>query len=274
MFQPCVSKRSIAYDQYGVLYASPYGLVAIAGGQMDVFTRPIITQNEWANYNPSTMVGIMYNNLYMVAYETETKPSMLLFSRGEEPALVEYEFSSTAMHVERSTGRLYCLNRKDDTIYLLDGALKNKENYVWKSKRFTFPYWTSFSAMKLDADYMVNSFIDAWREETGEIVEHNKAIRSSREGMSLGGDLNASLINEHDINGSLLEPVPALAEYRNATVTLIVDGKEVYAKNFKTFDAVRVPSVKGFTWEVKINGTLDIRAFLMATTLRELSSPM
>ena len=46
MSQPCVSKRSIAYDQYGVLYASAYGVVALAAGQMDVFTRPIVSQDE------------------------------------------------------------------------------------------------------------------------------------------------------------------------------------------------------------------------------------
>ncbi|MGN1208694.1 MAG: hypothetical protein ACI4SV_00210, partial [Duodenibacillus sp.] len=57
MLQPCVNKRSIAYDQYGVLYASSYGLVAIAGGQMDVFTREIITQDEWQNFNPTTMTA-------------------------------------------------------------------------------------------------------------------------------------------------------------------------------------------------------------------------
>lgn len=272
MFQPCVSKRSIAYDQYGVLYASPYGLVAIAGGQMDVFTRPIITQSEWIKYNPSTMLGVMYNNLYMAAYETAEKPSMLLFSRGEEPALVEYEFAPTAMHVERSTGRLFCLNRKDNCIYLMDGALQNKEDYVWKSKRFIYPYWTSFSAMKLDADYGVNAYIDDWRRETTSISGRNNELIAKHWETSIEGELNSCAVNTHDINGSMLEPIPSLAEYRSATVTLFADGVPVYSKTFTSFDAVRIPAVKAFAWEVQFNGSLDVRTFAMATTMRELAS--
>ena len=274
MFQPCVSKRSIAYDQYGVIYASPYGLVAIAGGQMDVFTRPILTQNEWQEYLPSTMVGVMYNNLYMVAYRTASTPSMLLFSRGDEPALVEYEFAPSAMHVERATGRLFCLNEVDNTIYLLDGQARNKEDYIWKSKRFVFPYWTSFSAMKLDADYSVNAYIDDWRKQTTAIVESNQTIYSENLGSSIEGDLNSCEVNAHDINGSLLSPVPTLAEYRSVTVTIYADSKLVYTKTMRSFDAVRLPAVKAFAWEVQINGSLDVRAFAMATTMRELASVM
>ena len=70
----------------------------------------------------------------------------------------------------------------------------------------------------------------------------------------------------------MLEPIPSLAEYRSATVTLFADGVPVYSKTFTSFDAVRIPAVKAFAWEVQFNGSLDVRTFAMATTMRELAS--
>jgi hypothetical protein len=52
--QPCVSKKSIASDQYGVLYASPNGLVSLGSGTQDVVTMPLYTRDEWQELNPET----------------------------------------------------------------------------------------------------------------------------------------------------------------------------------------------------------------------------
>lgn len=273
MMQPCVSKRSIAYDQYGVLYASPYGLVAIAGGQMDVFTREIMTQDEWQEYNPTTLTAAMYNNLYMGAYRKAGKNAMLVLSRGDQPALVEYSFTPTAMHIERGTGRLFCLNEEDGAIYQMDADPINRELYEWKSKRFVNPYWTSFSAMKLDADYGTNDDVKAWEAYRKEAVEYNTVVWGERQGKSLLGEMNAVLMNTFEVNGSLMRTLPVRADFRSVTVTLIADGKEVYSKAFTEIDACRIPAVKAYAWEVRFTGSVYIRSFAMSTTMRELSSP-
>lgn len=273
MMQPCVSKRSIAYDQYGVLYASPYGLVAIAGGQMDVFTREIITQDEWQEYNPTTMTGVMYNNLYMDSYRKADKNRMLVFSRGDQPALVEYSFTPTAMHVERGTGRLFCLNEEDNYIYQMDADPINRELYEWTSKRFVNPYWTSFSAMKLDADFGTNEDVKAWELYRQQAIDYNKGIWEQQKGKSLLGEMNAVVMNTFEVNGSLMRSLPIKAEFRYVTVTLTADGQQIYSKTFNSIMACRIPAVKAYSWEVSFSGTMYVRSFAMATTMRELSSP-
>ena len=273
MIQPCVSKRSIAYDQYGVLYASAYGLVAIAGGQMDVFTTPIITQDEWQTYNPTTFVAAMYNNQYMVGYRRADGNSMLVFSRNDQPALVNYDFVPLAMHVERGTGRLFCLNEQDNTIYQMDADPLNREAYEWRSKRFVNPYLTSFAAMKLDADYNANSSYEEWQAAREELIEANRTIWEERKGKSLLGELNAVGMNHFEVNGSLMNTVPSLAEFRTVTVTLFADGKEVYSRVFNSLEAVRIPPATGYAWEVRFTGNLDVRSFAMSTSMRELASP-
>lgn len=273
MSQPCVSKRSIAYDQYGVLYASAYGLVAIAGGQMDVFTRPIITQDAWQTYNPPTMQAAMYNNLYVVAYRQAESSSMLVFSRGDEPALVNYDFTPTAMHVERGTGRLYCLREEDNKIYLLDGDPINMATYEWQSKRFVNPYWTSFSAMKLDADYRANDGLDAWEENREELIALNKKTWADYKNKSLLGDVNAATANTFEINGSVMVSPERKADFRSVQVTLYGDGKEVYSRVFTSIKACRIPAVRAYSWQVRFTGNVPIRSFVMGTTMKEVSAP-
>jgi hypothetical protein len=272
MNQPCVSKRSIAYDQHGVLYASPYGLVAIAGGQLDVFTRPIVTQDEWAEYNPATMQSIMYNNLYMCAYRYGAKASMLVFHRADEPALVEYEFKPEAMFVERGSGRLFCLT-EDKTIWQMDADPINMESYEWISKRFVTPYWTSFSAMKLDADYSANDVVIAWEIQREEISARNRERWEQYEGQSLQGDINGALIGAYEVNGGVLESLPSQAEYRSINVSIYADGKLIYSRGFDNIIAVRIPPVRAHGWQIRLSGTVNVRSFSMSTTMRELASP-
>lgn len=273
MSQPCVSKRSIAYDQYGVLYASAYGVVALAAGQMDVFTRPIVSQDEWKAYNPSTMLAVMYNNQYIAVYRKGNETSMLIFARGETPELVNYDFTPVAMHIERGSGRLFCLSESDNYIYEIDADDINKEQFTWQSKRFVNPYLTSFSCMKLDADYDSNTDVVAWEAKRKEIDDYNAAIWAEREGKSLLGEFNAVTLNTFEVNGGLLKPNLTKAEFRSVTVTIYADGHEVYSKVFTSLKACRIPPYKGYAWWVKFVGNVDIRSFSMSTSMRELASP-
>ena len=240
---------------------------------MDVFTREIITQDEWQEFNPTTISAAMYNNLYMAAYRKAGHNAMLVFSRGDQPALVEYTFTPTALHVERGTGRLFCLNEEDGYIYQMDADPINKEAMSWKSKRFVNPYWTSFSAMKLDGDFGSNVDVEAWEEYRLQAISLNQSVWRERKGLSLLGEFNVVGLNHFEVNGSLLQSLPTKADFRSVTVTLIADGKEVYSKVFTDIMACRVPPVKAYSWEILFTGAVNVRSFALSTTMRELSSP-
>lgn len=276
MNQPCVAKKSIAYDQYGVLYASPYGLVAVAAGQIDVFTRETVSQDEWQDYTPSTMIAAMYNNLYMCGYKTGDYSEMLVFARGDTPPMTTYGFDPVSLFVERGTGRVFALSETDNIIYQLDADEVNKEVYEWKSKRYAFQYATSFSAMKVDADFSANAMISEWKKKEQEVIEYNNEVWAKFESnrMGLEGGINTCPVNVHDVNGSLMKPLVNEAAFRYVQITLYVDSKPVYTKRFTSSKAVRVPPVKGYSWEIGIQGNLDMISFSMASTMRELASPM
>lgn len=62
--QACVSKQSIASDDDKVFYASPDGIVEISVNGIRLATDEILTQKNWAAYNPATMVGEFHEGLY------------------------------------------------------------------------------------------------------------------------------------------------------------------------------------------------------------------
>jgi hypothetical protein len=273
MVQPCVSKRAIAYDQYGVLYASAYGVVAIAGGQMDVFSRPLMAVDDWNEYNPATMNGAMYDNQLFVGYKKGDENGILVFSRADTPVLIALDFKLSASFLERGTGRLYFLSGDDDTIYQMDADPVNMVPYTWQSKRYVNPYWTGYSAMKLDCYFPDNAFIDEYNSDRAAAIAYNTEMWETHEDTTIEGGLNDCMPNTFVLNGSILKDLPALAEYRYVTVTLRANGKLVYEKTFTDYFACRIPPIRAFDWQVRITGTGNVRSFTMATTMRELSAP-
>lgn len=273
MMQPCMSKQSIAYDQYGVMYASSYGLVVIAGGQMDVFTRPLVTQDDWLEKLPSTMNAVMYNNKYVLSYRQGTKSNIYIFSRGDQPVLTEYAFTPVTMHVERGTGNLYALKEEDNKIYWLDGDNLNKEPFEWTSKVFANPYATSFSAMKLDASYRNDIDYEGYALQRTEAITFNKWAWDSWDNKQSNAENNGAQMNWYQVNGSEMKPVPDELDVVYVSVTIYADGKAIYTRLFNNVQSVRIPPVKAYKWQVQIVGTIDVRAFAMATSMRELASP-
>ena len=88
MPEPCISKRSIASDQYGVLYASPNGIVAIGPSERSVITNKLFRRAEWLEYAPDTMTGAIYDGKYFATYQSILRGNKtLILSRDDFPAL-------------------------------------------------------------------------------------------------------------------------------------------------------------------------------------------
>jgi len=72
---PCVSKRSMVSADNGVIYASPVGLIFVgspspytASSGVFVVTRELMTHEEWQVYNPSTILGVIFDGRYYGFY--------------------------------------------------------------------------------------------------------------------------------------------------------------------------------------------------------------
>lgn len=70
--QACVSKRSFAYlTGIGVVFASPDGLIAIAGsGQVRNLTETAFTRKQWQALAPETILGVAHDDVNHFWYDT------------------------------------------------------------------------------------------------------------------------------------------------------------------------------------------------------------
>jgi hypothetical protein len=267
--EPCVSKKSITSDQFGVLYASPNGLVSIAPGTQDVISRQLFTRDEWQVYATANMVGVIYQNMYLGFYQTGTTKAALVIMRGDSPPLINLSVAAQAVFVERSTASVYYVDPNDGLLYQLDGDTVNNLFYEWKSKKFVLPEPTNYAVLKAQADWDATSGVAAYNAVIAQIIAANQAYWAT--GTTRFSTLNRTPLNTYTINGSILQQIPTQKDVKNVQVILFANGVQVYATGVTNQEPIRLPSgTKDYLWEVKITGNVSLRELSMATSTTEL----
>jgi hypothetical protein len=268
--QPCVSKKSIASDQFGVLYASPNGLVSIGAGTQDVITVPLYTRDEWQELNPHTLVGMIYNNMYLGFYTQVTTTRAIVLSRGDIPPLVELDFPARSVFVDRSTADIFAVNNVDNKVYQLDASAINFTTYEWLSKKFAMPNPMNFAALKVSADFAFMGNLDAYIAYVDEIKAINAELFLDYAG-NVEGQLNTNYINELSFNGSLLLDIPEEGTTRYITVIVYADGEQIFTADVLSPEPLRMPAVeKAYIYEIRVSGNTPVRMVAMANTVGEL----
>lgn len=267
--EPCVSKKSITSDQFGVLYASPNGLVSIAPGTQDVISRSLFTRDEWQSYIPTSIVGVIYQNMYLAFYQVGSTKAALIIMRGDTPPLVNLAIAAQAVYVERSTANVYVVNPSDNDIYQLDADTVNNMFYEWKSKKFILPEPLNFAVLKAQADWDAIASVAAYNAIVAEIVAANQAYWAT--GATRFSTINRTPLNTYALNGSILQRIPTVQDARNVQIILYANGVQVYATGVTSQEPQRLPaSDKEYLWEVEITGNVGLREFCMATSIAEL----
>lgn len=268
--QPCVAKRSIASDQYGVLYASPNGLVSISPGGSDVISNPLYTRQEWQELSPSSMVGMIYNNQYLGFYTVGNDTRAIVLTRGDIPPLVEFNFDAVAAFVDKSNASVFAVSKFDNAIYQIDASPVNDTIYEWKSKKFIMPAPTNFAAMKLRADYDVITDAQIYAALVQSIITNNQVLWGMS-GADLNGVFNSHTYNTYVLNGSILQDIPEIGETRSINVFLFADEQLFFQTSATNNEPIRLPAgSKAYVWEVEITGNVPVRTFAMATNISEL----
>lgn len=180
---PCVSKRSMVSGDQGCMYASADGLIFVgtasyfnAGRGVQVVTRNLMTYNEWQQYNPTTINGVIFDGRYYAFYKTpqretgqpegagfifDSTVSTLtgVVSESEydrDNVLVDMNFFATAtfanpqvpLHVVVNGGHNTPSEPVDNVLFAWEGGPRPRV-YTWRSKQFSFPYIVTFSAAKI-----------------------------------------------------------------------------------------------------------------------------
>ena len=103
--QGCVSKRSVAsMPGFGVVYASPDGLIAIGRGAPRIITEGVWTQEAWTAINPSSLVGVVHDSRYYGFYQGG---AFVFDPRQPDRGVAKLDLSVDATYHESFSDRLY-----------------------------------------------------------------------------------------------------------------------------------------------------------------------
>ena len=270
MPEPCVAKRSIAADAYGVLYASPNGIVAIGPNDRAVITNSLFRRNEWQEYAPTTVVGAIYDGKYFASFQSGSKGAItMVISRDDYPALSFMDFRARTFFNELRSGALFFVNPENDIIYQLDGDPQHPLFYQWQSKRLVFEKALSWSCLRVDVSELEIEGNTTYANLIQDIIDANAGIVDDI------GAFNDVAFDVWAYNTSLLQEIPPPSSSVSATILLIGEMDETMAAlTINSFDPIRVPAFKSRELKIKLTGNLSIRSVSLATSFRELREEM
>jgi len=268
LYEPCMSKRSIASDEQGAMYASPNGIIKIGPSIADNVSRNLFTRDEWSAYNPVSMIGEVQDGRYFLFYTVGDVHGGLILDRNSVASpLTLVTTYATALHTDPVNAKLYIA--EDSEIKGWDSDLVNYLSYEWKSKIFVLPRPLNFGAAQINGDFsLVNSAANL-QSLLDYLRLQNNALWTSVGGLL--GTLNKTPLNTFTVDGSVMIPLPSAIDTPFVLLSVYGDGllrAQVQVNSDKPF---RLPSgYKADQWEFVVTGNVPIRFIKIAETSKEL----
>jgi hypothetical protein len=296
--EPCVSKRSVISNLTGVMYASPNGLVGISELIQGTITDSLIEREAWQNFNPTTMMGVVYDGRYGGFFTLPTGGDLIdgggtdlggmgfFLDKADEPVRALYahmdvasfamappltfmNFYARCVYLDRLTGNLFAVSELDYNIYQLDANLASGMTTDWKSKRFQFSSPVSMAAIQADADYQ-DPNIEVYTNLYNAAVTANNTTYAGGSA-TIVGELGQQMMGEFTLMGSNMEPLPQEVEQLTFQVFVYADGNQIMSFSPQDNEPVRLPSgFRAQVWEVEVAANYPVRSVTMATSMKEL----
>jgi hypothetical protein len=235
----CVNKRSIVDMGDYAMYASPDGLVAVAGNEVQLVTESLIDPFDWAsNYAPTTIQGFLHEGTYVGFYNTgeSTRAGFMYDPRRGKNAFTTLAVSAT----EDPRGGYY--DPQDGQLYLIDSTSSNRKvqkfegsntlsTMKWKSKKFVTPRPTSM----------------AWVSVTAEAYPFTVSVFGD------GVLIYVGIVTESSGTKTLQVTTPS--SISNSTIRETI---------------LRLPSIVAKEWEVQIESAKNINELCLAESIDEI----
>lgn len=172
--QSCVSKRSIAAMDGGVLYASPDGLIYITGsGQVTNVTAALFSRDEWQALVPSSIHGYYHEGRYHAFYNDGTVQKGFIFDPSQGTgALTFTDTYATAGFTDTVQDALYL---KVGTTIVKWGADNDKLTYTWRSAIFEMPAPEN----KACAQVVAKSYPATFKLYADGVLKHTQTVTSA-----------------------------------------------------------------------------------------------
>lgn len=145
--QACVSKRSVAEIDGGVVFAAPDGLFVVGNGSSRNVTEAIFTRKEWQALNPSTLSGWVVDNFYVGFFSDPGTGGIVIDLRSGNFAYLDWY--ATAGYYDPQRDQLFLVVSDNDLVTFNTGAA---QDLLWRSKRFYSPRAINLGMGRVEAE--------------------------------------------------------------------------------------------------------------------------
>jgi len=172
--QACVSKRSIAAVDGGVMYASPDGLIVVStSGQVVNVTAPLFSRDEWQALVPTSIDGYFHDGRYFGFYNTGTVQRGFVFDPAQgSGAFTFIDTYATAGFSDLLQDALFL---KVGTNIAKWGAGAATLSYTWKSAVFELTTPTNPAC----AQVIAKSYPATFKLFTDGVLRHTQTVANS-----------------------------------------------------------------------------------------------
>ena len=136
--QGCVSSRSIVDMGEFAMYASPDGLVAVAGANVELLTKSVMTREQWQAYQPSTIVAGQAEGRYIATYGSGSGRKGFIYDP-QTQSFTDLTLNSVAFCNDLLNDVLLTMSPGSGAILKWNQATTTFKPYHWVSKWFQLP---------------------------------------------------------------------------------------------------------------------------------------
>lgn len=184
--EACISAKSMVSMGRYAIYASPNGLVMASGGDAQLITGGIITNREWANYQPDSIHAYQHRGKYIFFWKKDSlnKGGVIFDPRSPNDGLIAFNQYFVAGYRDQDTDTLYLVD-ENKVLWKFDDDSAQPLSYTWKSKRISLDAPHCFTAARVLADSYTNITINIYADNTlyhTQTVANKQPFRLPRNG--------------------------------------------------------------------------------------------
>jgi hypothetical protein len=271
--EPCLSKRSMASDERGALYASANGLVALGSDGSGLVSRESITRESFVQYAPDTFTSIVYEGRYYGFYDSVAYgAATLVFSRDPNAPVSVLDIAAGAVTLDQKTSRLLFTDKFTNKLYWFDPPDTPPATMTWKSKLFMASAPQNLGCFRIVGQELSvdeNAYANYVKDYNAIVLTDNMDLLALSS--DIGSQIGASTLNGlSGINGSNLRtPIPTIS--RMVGVTLYGGRTALRSGDFELNKIYRLPA--GFRYmgaEIEVTGQREVLAIDMASSPQEM----
>ncbi len=165
--QSCIAERSPRAVADGVCWAAPDGLAYYGNRAPGIITGGLMTRDDWQALKPATIIGAVYEGLYMGIYEPSSGVLKAFLIDPANPGGIYFlDLGYSAVFVDDLTDALYVLDGTDIKKWDAGAAFMTA---TFKSRVFQAPRPVNMGYMQVTADnYPVSVTVTArWVDAQG-----------------------------------------------------------------------------------------------------------